>query len=127
MPPRNDVDRMPDKRQSYTRRERQRATTAASNHPKAGQSRLLQTLVMRPSCAILLSMTRALECAFAEAAKLPPDEQDRIGQWLLAELADERAWDDQFSKSQDVLAKLADEALEEIARGDVSVLDPAKL
>ena len=76
---------------------------------------------------MLLNMTRVLESAFAEAAKLPPDEQDRIGQWLLAELADERSWDEQFRNSQDVLAKLADEALEEIARGDVAVLDPAKL
>jgi hypothetical protein len=72
-------------------------------------------------------MTRVLESAFAEAAKLPPDEQDRIGQWLLAELADERSWDEQFRNSQDVLARLADEALEEIARGHVTVLDPAKL
>ena len=72
-------------------------------------------------------MTRLLETAFAEAAKLPPDEQDRIGQWLSSELADDREWDEQFSRSQDVLASLADEALEEIARGDVTDLDPAKL
>lgn len=61
------------------------------------------------------------------AAKLPPEEQDRIGQWLLSELADEREWDERFCKSQDLLARLADEALEEVARGEVTDLDPAKL
>ena len=90
-------------------------------------SRLLQTLVMRPILAILHCMTRVLESAFAEAAKLPPEEQDRIGQWLLSELADEREWDERFCKSQDLLARLADEALEEVARGEVTDLDPAKL
>ena len=72
-------------------------------------------------------MTQALEKAFAEASKLPDEEQDRIARWLLEELADERAWDEKFARSQDALSKLADQALEEIARGEVSDLDPSKL
>ncbi len=31
-----------------------------------------------------------LELAFAEATKLPPKEQDRLAEWLLAEFASER-------------------------------------
>ena len=72
-------------------------------------------------------MTQALEKAFAEASKLPDEEQDRIARWLLEELADERAWDEKFARSQDALSKLADQALEEIARGQVSDLDPSKM
>ena len=72
-------------------------------------------------------MTQALEKAFQEASKLPDEEQDRVAQWLLKELADERAWDEKFAQSQDALSKLADQALEEIARGEVSNLDPSKM
>jgi hypothetical protein len=72
-------------------------------------------------------MTQALEKAFQEASKLPDEEQDRVAQWLLEELADERAWDEKFARSQDALSKLADQALDEIARGEVSDLDPSKM
>jgi hypothetical protein len=82
---------------------------------------------MRLFGGILSGMTRVLEKAFAEVATLPPDEQDRIGHWLLAELSDERDWDRRFLESQDGLAKLADEALEEITRGEVTDLEPTKL
>ena len=72
-------------------------------------------------------MTRVLEKAFAEAAKLPPDEQDRIGQWLLSELTDDRAWDRRFADSQGTLTQLADEAVDELARVEATDLDPAKM
>jgi len=38
-------------------------------------------------------MTDLLQRAFAEASKLPADQQDRVAQWLLDELADEEHWD----------------------------------
>jgi hypothetical protein len=69
-------------------------------------------------------MTRALQKAFDEAAKLPPEEQDRIGDWLLAELTDERAWEQRFRESPHALGQLADEALDE---SETTELDPKKL
>jgi hypothetical protein len=58
-------------------------------------------------------MTQLLEQALTEIAKLAPPEQDAIAAILLDELASEQRWAKSFEKSQDVLAKLADEALAE--------------
>jgi hypothetical protein len=58
---------------------------------------------------------------------LPPDEQDRVGNWLLEELRDEEHWNRQFASSQDALSKLAAEALAEHAAGRATPLDPEKL
>jgi hypothetical protein len=81
---------------------------------------------MGPFGARMVCMTHVLENAIAEVAKLPAEEQDRIGQWILAESADERSWNEQFQTSQDILADLADEALEQDARGEATELDPRK-
>jgi hypothetical protein len=37
-------------------------------------------------------MTSTLDRAIAKLAALSPDEQDRIGRWLLHELADDEQW-----------------------------------
>jgi hypothetical protein len=37
-------------------------------------------------------MTRTLDTAIAKLAALPSDEHDRIGRWLLQELADDEHW-----------------------------------
>ena len=58
-------------------------------------------------------MTRTLEQAFAEAAKLSEPEQEALAAWILEELASERRWQDAFARSADVLERLADEALAE--------------
>ena len=68
-----------------------------------------------------------LELAFAEATKLPLKEQDRLAEWLLAELASERRWNQLFAKSEDVLERLATEALDEHHRGQTQELDPEKI
>lgn len=68
-----------------------------------------------------------LELAFAEAAKLPLKEQDRLAEWLLAEIASERRWNQLFAKSEDVLEALASEALDEHRRGQTQELDPEKI
>ena len=68
-----------------------------------------------------------LELAFAEATKLPPKEQDRLAEWLLAELASEKRWDQLFAESQDVLETLAAEALDEHRREQTQDLDPEKI
>lgn len=64
-------------------------------------------------------MTQLLERAIAEAGKLPDSEQDAIAALILEQIADDRAWDEAFDRSQDPLAKLADKVREEIAAGRV--------
>lgn len=68
-------------------------------------------------------MSDRLKLAFAEAAKLPEDEQDMFAAFLLAELEDESLWRESFSKSADLLSKLAGEARDEKARGETEPLD----
>ena len=58
-------------------------------------------------------MTTRLEQAFVKASKLSRTEQNALADWLLAELESERRWDELFANSQDVLSKLAAEALAE--------------
>jgi hypothetical protein len=62
-------------------------------------------------------MTQLLERAFAEASKLPESEQDSFASLVLAELESERRWSQAFAASQDKLAALADEALDEFEAG----------
>jgi hypothetical protein len=62
-------------------------------------------------------MTQLLEKALKEVAKLPPSEQDALAAILLEELASEKKWSELFAQSQDVLAKLAAEALAEHRAG----------
>ena len=72
-------------------------------------------------------MGKILEKAIEEASKLPEQEQEAVGAWLLAELESERRWDELFSRSQDVLAKMAEEARAEYRAGRTEPLDPDKL
>jgi hypothetical protein len=73
------------------------------------------------------TMTKLLEQAFAEAAKLPTDEQDLLASRLLAELAAEDAFDEAIARSSGKLARLAQEALEEHRAGLTEELDPERL
>ena len=72
-------------------------------------------------------MTKRLEQAFAEASKLSKEEQDALARWLLEELASEQRWQKAFSSSQDRVAELADEALDEYREGKTRSLDPGEL
>ena len=72
-------------------------------------------------------MTQTLNAAIAKLAALPPEEQDRVGRWLLDELRDEERWGQQFGTSQDALGKLAAEARAERNAGRATDLDPEKL
>ena len=72
-------------------------------------------------------VTQTLEAALAKLSRLPPEEQDRFGRWLLEELRDEEHWDRQFTTSQDALSKLGAEALADRAAGRTTPLDPDKL
>jgi hypothetical protein len=62
-------------------------------------------------------MTQLLDKALSQVAKLPAAEQDAMAAIVLEELASEKRWSESFAKSQDLLAKLADEALAEHAAG----------
>ena len=80
-------------------------------------------------------MTGLLKEAFDKASELPPEEQDTgrrnrlpiVHPFLLAELESEARWAEAFAQSQDALAKLADEALEEFKAGKTEILDPDNL
>ena len=72
-------------------------------------------------------MTALLERALKEVAALPDEEQERIAAWILEELASERRWAESLSRSEDALARLADEALQERRAGRTRPLDPKQL
>ena len=72
-------------------------------------------------------MTTRLEQAFTEASKLPPKEQDAFADWVLAEIRSEKKWDRLFTNSQEVLSKLASEAIAEHRSGQTQELKPDRL
>lgn len=62
-------------------------------------------------------MTKLLEQAFSEAARLPPDEQEAFAALLLEELNSERRWSEAFARSPGTLSALASAALDEHRAG----------
>jgi hypothetical protein len=68
-------------------------------------------------------MTKLLDKAFEEASKLSELEQNALARWLIDEIIAEKRWERAFSESEDVLEKLADEALAEHAQGKTRPLD----
>ncbi len=68
-------------------------------------------------------MTELLKKAFEAISKLPPESQDAIAARMLMELEDESGWDASFAESQDKLARLADEAIEEFKAGKTVPLE----
>jgi hypothetical protein len=69
-------------------------------------------------------MTELLRQAIAKVQKLPENEQDNIAAIILEELEDEAKWETAFSTSQDLLASLASEAMQEYEAGETQELDP---
>lgn len=76
---------------------------------------------------ILRVMTELLDVVVAKLAALPPQEQDRIAQWLLQELPDEELWEKRFSETEVALSKLAAETRKDLAAGNTKELDPNQL
>ena len=74
-----------------------------------------------------MEMTKSLEEAFAQAARLSEGEQDALAGLILEEIASERRWDRQFVGSGDALARLAAEALADYEAGCTELLDPGGL
>jgi hypothetical protein len=64
-------------------------------------------------------MTALLQKAMEAIGKLSPDDQDAIASLILEELADEERWQEAFARSPDTLARLAEQAREEIRAGRV--------
>ena len=63
-------------------------------------------------------MTTLLKNAFSKASALPEQQQDALAQLLLDEMQDEARWDAAFARSQDMLAGMAAEAMEEYRAGE---------
>jgi len=72
-------------------------------------------------------MTELLERAIARLQALPESEQDAIASMILDEIEDERRWDESFSRSPNILAKLAASAMAEYRSGQTQELDPDAL
>jgi hypothetical protein len=72
-------------------------------------------------------MTKLLKKAFDKISKLPENEQDIIATFILEELKSDERWNKMLAGSQDILAKLADEALAEHRAGKTKRLNPDKL
>lgn len=68
-------------------------------------------------------MTQALTSAVAEAAKLPPNEQDILAAILIEEIASENRWSQSFARSEQALGSLAAEALAEFKAGKTKPFD----
>jgi hypothetical protein len=74
-------------------------------------------------------MNQHLKQAFQKASQLPEADQTRFARFLLAELEANRQWQALFSRpeSENLLARMADEAVSDHRSGRTSPLDPAKL
>lgn len=74
-------------------------------------------------------MNQLLKEAFDRAAGLPPEEQDRFAKFLLAELDGDREWDQLLAlrESDELLDRLADQALSEHRAGRTLPLHPEDL
>ena len=68
-------------------------------------------------------MTRLLERAFKEASKLPEVEQNALAKWVMEELETEGKWEKAFAGSEDILDKLADEAIAAHKQGKSKLLN----
>ena len=67
-------------------------------------------------------MTKLLEKAFEEASSLSELEQNALARWLIDEILAEKKWEKTFAESEDLLEKLADQALAEYAEGKTKPL-----
>lgn len=71
------------------------------------------------------SMNRLLERAFAAASSLPDEDQEAFGAQILAEIEDERGWNERFTTSPEKRAKLARQARQRVAKGEALPYDPS--
>jgi hypothetical protein len=72
-------------------------------------------------------MSKLLDEAYAAAKELPEEEQEAIGAWLLAEIEDNRRWDELLSQPSAIIERMADQALDAHRLGLTLPLDPERL
>ncbi len=68
-------------------------------------------------------MTKLLERAFKEASRLPEVEQNALAKWVMEELEAEGKWQEAFAGSEDILDRLADEAISAHKKGKTRPLN----
>jgi hypothetical protein len=69
-------------------------------------------------------MSELFDFAIQKVQSLPEAEKNVIAAIIIEELEDETRWKQSFSRSQDALAKLAIEAMQEDRNGETEKLDP---
>ena len=67
-------------------------------------------------------MTELLESAFERVSKMPEIEQNIFAKFILEELESEKKWESSFAKSENVLERLANEALNDFENGKCEVI-----
>ena len=72
-------------------------------------------------------MNALLKDVLARLDKLSPERQNELAVLLLSEMEADERWDVLFAKSQDEIEAMADEALDEHARGKTRPLDSSVL
>ena len=72
-------------------------------------------------------MSKLLDEAYAIAKKLPEEDQEAIGAVLLAEIEDNRRWDELLAQPSEVIERMVDRALEHHRLGLTVPLDPESL
>jgi hypothetical protein len=72
-------------------------------------------------------VTKLLEQAFKKGSEFTEVEQNVLAKWVLDELESEKKWDKAFAGSEDVLEKLADEALNKHKKGKTKPLSLKEL
>ena len=72
-------------------------------------------------------MTKLLEEAFALARELPDEQQDALAARIIAELAEDDAFDHKIAATVDQLDWLIEEARADFRAGRTEELDPERL
>lgn len=57
------------------------------------------------------AMGKMMQRAVIEVSRLPEQEQEAVGAWILAELESERRWDELFARSPELLSEMARNAV----------------
>lgn len=68
-------------------------------------------------------MTQALSAAVATAAQLPEEEQDALAAILLVEMESVERWNALYADSQNLLKRMAKEAIQDFQAGGVQPID----
>jgi hypothetical protein len=71
-------------------------------------------------------MNAKLEQAIEALSRLPENEQEELAELILLEIETADKWDESFARSEGLLNKLAEAAMEEYRAGKTEPLDPDK-